>query len=321
MIRTAVIGTSSITGAFAEAVAQTEGIAIDAVYSRDLERARLRADELGAPRSFADLDAMLADAGIDAVYIASPNSVHGGQARAALAAGAHVFVEKPAVLSVAEWDGLADDARRAGVVLLEAMRTPYDAGFVRVQELLGELGPIRRASLRYESRSARYSRVLAGERVNVFDPAMGGGALLDLGVYVVHAMIALFGEPEDVSGAATLVPSPAPDGVLTEGAGAIVARYPDFVVDLAYSKITRSRLVSEIQGETATMSIDHISSPRRVTIFSDDGEHTVEIDGRQDSLVGEVERFVELIRDGGSADADHARTRATLDILERLRHV
>lgn len=318
VIRIATIGTGAITSTFAAAVAEVDGITIDAVFSRDAARAGALAAELGVARTFSDFDALLADPAIDAVYIASPNSVHDEQARAALAAGRHVLVEKPATSTVAEWDALVADAAAAGVVLLEAMRTPYDPGFLAVQELLPELGELRRATLRYESRSARYSRVLAGERVNVFDPAMGGGALRDLGVYVVHAMVALFGEPLEVAGAAVTIGGTG-DAPQTEGAGTIVARYPGLVVDAAYSKISRSRLGSEIQGERATLAIDHIASPRRLTLFDGESERVVEIDGVQDSLVGEVERFVSLIRGGGSAAPDHARTRVTLGILDRLR--
>ncbi|MGU7710165.1 Gfo/Idh/MocA family protein, partial [Escherichia coli] len=94
--------------------------------------------------------------------------------------------------------------------------------------------------------SSRYSLVLAGERVNIFDPAMGGGALTDIGVYPVHAMVSLFGVPETVQGAAVTIATGA------EGAGVILATYPGMVVDVEYSKITRSGYGSEIQGEDAT---------------------------------------------------------------------
>ena len=99
MIRVATIGTSVITSALAAAVGRTEGIRIDVVTSRSAERAAASAAELGAPGSAHDLAELYASDRIDAVYIASPNSVHAEQVRAALRAGRHVLVEKPAVLS------------------------------------------------------------------------------------------------------------------------------------------------------------------------------------------------------------------------------
>ncbi|MEO5831870.1 MAG: Gfo/Idh/MocA family oxidoreductase, partial [Nakamurella sp.] len=203
MIRVATIGTSTITHRFADAVRAVDGIAVTHACSRDPQRAAETADALGVTAA-TDLAALLAaDSGadIDAVYVASPNTVHHNQVRQVVRAGKHVLVEKPAVPTVAEWDELVARAADAGVVLIEAMRTAYDPGLAAVHEMLPRLGPIRRVSLRYGKRSSRYDQVLAGEQVNIFDPAMAGGALMDLGVYCVHAMVRLFGTPERVAGA------------------------------------------------------------------------------------------------------------------------
>ena len=101
--------------------------------------------------------------------------------------------------------------------------------------------------------------MLAGERVNIFDPAMAGGALNDLGVYCAHALVNLFGEPERVVAALVPIASGA------DGAGAALAVYDGFVADLSWSKITDSALPSEIQGELGTLEIDAIDSARRLT--------------------------------------------------------
>ena len=189
-----------------------------------------------------------------------------------------MLVEKPAVLRAAEWRDLVARSRRAGVVLLEAMRTAYDPGTSVVRSLLPELGVLRTAMLRYQKRSSRYDQVLAGERVNMFDPDLGGGALADLGVYCIHSMVSLFGAPDRITAAAVGVAS----GV--DGAGSITAEYPGMLVDLAYSKITSTTLPSEVQGEDGTMIIDQIASPRVVQLIRRDGEvfrQTVDGAGQQ----------------------------------------
>ncbi|BDV32370.1 Gfo/Idh/MocA family protein [Microbacterium terricola] len=314
MIRLATIGTSMITGMLADAVRVVDGITIETVYSRDAAKAAAKAAEFGAAGSSDDLDAVLASPDIDAVYIASPNSEHGAQVRKVIAAGKHVLVEKPAVTTADEWLELVGSADEAGVVLLEAMRTEYDPGTALVRSLLPELGVLRAASLRYASRSSRYDLVLAGERVNMFDPAMAGGALFDLGVYCVHAMVTLLGVPESVHADVLPVPS----GV--DGAGTILARYPGAVVSLEYSKISTTHLPSEIQGEDATLVIDHIASPRSVRLVRRDGsEELHELTQPQHELRGEVERFVELVSTGQDAAADHDRTTETLRIIEAVR--
>lgn len=315
MIRLATIGTSSITRTLAAAVAQTDGIRIDFVHSRDPERAAALAIELGAPESISDLSAMLARDDLDAVYIASPNSLHAQHALAAIAAGKHVLLEKPAVPTAMEWAELVGHARSAGVVLLEAMRTEYDPGLQAVRELLPQLGRLRRVSFRYEQRSSRYDNVLAGQRVNIFDPAMAGGALYDLGVYCIHPLVSLFGEPSRVVGESV----PLDTGV--DGAGVALAVYPDFIADLAYSKITSSELPSEIQGEDATLTIDQIASPRLLRLVHRDGrviEHQV-TGPPQHGLHGEVAHFVRLIEAGESAARDQALTLQTLRVIDHLR--
>jgi predicted dehydrogenase len=314
MIRIATIGTSVITTHFADAVAAVEGIELETVYSRDAERAREFAARIGAPASGDDLDAILADAAIDAVYVGSPNAVHAVQVRQAIGAGKHVFVEKPAVATAAEWVELVAAAESAGVVLLEGMRTAYDPGTAAIHELLPSLGTIRRASFHYQKRSSRYSDVLAGRRVNIFDPAMGGGALADLGVYGVHALILLFGAPETVQAASV----PLDAGV--DGAGIALLGYPGFVADVSYSKITNSGRPSEIQGEDATLTIDEIASPRHLVRTGVDG--TVDewhIEAPQHLLAGEVQRFVDLIAADGSPWVHNERTRLTLETMERIR--
>jgi len=314
MIRVATIGTSVITSALAAAVGRTEGIRIDVVTSRSAERAAASAAELGAPGSAHDLAALYASDRIDAVYIASPNSAHEQQALEAIRAGKHVLVEKPAVTTAADWRALLAEADRHGVVLLEAIRNEYDQGIAAVRETLPELGAIRRVSFRSEQRSSRYDKVLAGEHVNMFDPAMAGGALFDLGIYCVHPLVALFGEPASVAAAQVPVRS----GV--DGAGHALLDYDGFVADVSYSKITSSRLPSEIQGETATLEIDHIASPRRLVLRGHDGAESVRVvDGEQHVLDAEVARFVELIESRADAAVDHARTEATLRVMEAMR--
>ncbi|GLJ80904.1 Gfo/Idh/MocA family protein [Microbacterium imperiale] len=314
MIRIATVGTSVITESFIGAVSRTPGIEVAAVTSRDIDRARAYADRMGVAGAFGDLASMLADPAVDAVYVGSPNSVHRDQVAAAIDAGKHVLVEKPAVASAAEWDDLVARARAVGVVLIEAMRTAYDPGLTAVRELVPSLGTLRRASFHYSKRSSRYDAVLAGEVPNIFDPAMGGGALADLGVYGLHAAILLFGEPTRVAAAA----SPIRTGV--EGAGIALLDYSGLVVDVAYSKITTSTRPSEIQGEKATLVIDHLASPRHLTRIDNGGEVTEHvIDGPVDVLDGEVARFVELVAGGESPDADQERTAATLRTIERVR--
>lgn len=314
MLRFATIGTSWITTQFADAVARVPGVEVAVAYSRDGARAEAFARQIGAASASSDLAGLLASDAVDAVYVASPNSVHHEQARAAIRAGKHVLVEKPATVTADGFAELVAEAKAAGVVLLEAMRTAYDPGTARVRELLADLGRIRRVSLRYAQRSSRYDLVLAGERVNIFDPALAGGALNDLGVYCAHALVGWFGEPSRVLAASVPIAGGA------DGAGAALAVYDGFVADLSWSKITASEVPSEVQGELGTLVIDHVPAARTLVVSRLDGVREEQfIDVPAFDLRYEVERFAALCSGEDDAAPDQERTLAVLRTMEAIR--
>lgn len=315
MIRIGIVGTSTISERLAGAVAEVDGIEVSRVASRDPRRAREFADAVGAPGIAGGLDDLLAAPDVDAVYLASPNALHAEQVRTAVDAGIPVLVEKPAVLTAADWDAAVAHARSRGVVLLEAMRTAYDPGLAAVRDALPRLGTLRRVSLRYEKRSARYDHVLAGEQTNIFDPALGGSALRDLGVYPLHALVRLLGAPRSIHGVRVGIASG------TDGLGSALAAYDGFVADVAWSKITDTALPSEIQGETASLSIDAIDAPRRLTITPRDAEpQVIDVVAAANPMVAEVERFRDAVL-GADVSADQDLTALTLRLVDDLLRV
>lgn len=314
MIQLAIIGTSAIAHQFAAEIAQVPGITLTGVHSRDAARAVSAAKGMGARRPWWDLPAMLASSEVDAVYIASPNSIHRSQCEDALKAGKHVLVEKPAVTTTREFQSLMDLASSRGLVILEGLPSAYDPGMAVVRELLPEIGVVRRVSFEYSKRSARYDLVLAGQRVNIFDPAMAGGALNDLGVYCVSAMVDLFGAPESVIGEHVMIRSGA------DGAGAALARYPGFVAQLGYSKITTSTRPSQVEGELGTLTIDNIALPSRISLQVGDAPGVERsIERSTSNLRYEIERFVQLVQREEVPTPDQQRTLLTLGAMEAIR--
>lgn len=309
MVTLGTIGTSQITYSLAEAVRAVPEASIGTVYSRDAGKAASVAAELGASGSSSDLAEMLASDSIDAVYVASPNSLHAAQAAQALRAGKHVLVEKPAVTDPADWDELMAIADANGVIVLEAIRTRFDPGLAVLRDLLPTVGQLRGLTLRYEKRSSRYDLALAGETPNIFDPRFGGGALRDLGIYVIHALLALVGPPQRVTAMNVAIRT----GV--DGLGTILAGYPDFVADLHYSKITSPEQPSVIHGEDGIIVIDAIDAPRVIGHGTEDDWTEVEVDAPANPMVGEVRRFAELVAGNGSAAQHNAATAQALAII------
>ncbi len=144
--------------------------------------------------------------------------------------------------------------------------------------------------------------MLAGELVNIFDPALYGGAAYDLGVYCVSAMVELFGAPERVLAASVPIATGA------DGAGVALAVYPGLVVDVSYSKITASDRSNEVQGELGTLTFDHVTRPRSARVTLLDGTSTEHsFDGVENNMVYEVERFAALVPEA-DATTDQTRT-------------
>ena len=195
-----IIGTGKIVHEALPVIAATEGIAVRSILAREhsLNKAEALAGRFGIPVVTTDYDAVLADALVDTVYVALINSVHFDYALRALQADKHVILEKPACLRYSELLTLAMEARRRGLMLFEAVTLLHLPAFHIVRdELLPLLGTVRHVECNYSQRSSRYDAYLRGEVLPAFDPAAGGGALMDINIYNLHFVMALFGPPQD----------------------------------------------------------------------------------------------------------------------------
>lgn len=186
-----------IATAFARELDHVPGARKTAVCSRSAESAQAFADANGLKRSYDDVDRFLADADIDAVYIASPHPLHHEQALRAIDAGKAVLIEKPVTMAAGEARAVDAAARDAGVFAMEALWTRFLPAVQRAKALIdqGAIGAVRKAEA-----SLQYHRPFdAGHRL--FDPALGGGVLRDLGVYPLSVTSYLLGAPELVDAA------------------------------------------------------------------------------------------------------------------------
>ncbi|AZZ42756.1 gfo/Idh/MocA family oxidoreductase [Acidipropionibacterium jensenii] len=329
MISLATIGTSAITEHLLDAVADSSRIRHTVVHSRSAARGRAFADQVGVDRVVTTLEE-LAGSGIDAVYIASPNALHHDQARAMLRAGKHVLVEKSACVTPAGWQDLVDLARARGLVLLEANRNSvWHPGTAALREALPRLGRIRLSQLGYCQRSTRYDRFLAGQTPGIFDPAMGAGALMDIGTYALEAMIELFGQPPTFSTEAVLIGHQQPgtadrqDRPLDpsiDGAGVLTARYPGHLCTVTWSKISDSSAPSVIQGEDATLTADSIEDPSQITLTARGSRQVIEIPRRRIRDMGhELEAFADAVEDPSRCSLPQRWTAQRLDLMAEIR--
>ena len=314
MVRFGIIGTNSITDWFLEAAAEAEGFALGAVYSRNEETGRAFADKYGCSVVYTSLEDLAASDKIDAVYVASPNSLHCAQSIMMMNGGKHVLCEKPAASDAEELEQMLAAAKRNHVVFLEAMRPVFDPGFARIQELLPELGKIRNVLFQYCKYSSRYDKFKEGVIMNAFNPALSNAALMDIGVYCVHPMVKLFGMPERVTGRSIFLEN----GM--EGAGTVVAQYDGMQAVLQYSKITNCILPSQIQGEDATIVIREIPDTREIELHRRNGEtEVIRIEKKSNNMYYETAEFIRLIESGEDAGEHNRYSQMEMKVMDEIR--
>ena len=199
-VRWGILATGKIAKGFAGALALLPDAEIAAVGARRLESAQAFAAAFGARTAYGDYRALVEDPDVDVVYVATPHALHLEHARLALEAGKPVLCEKALTLTAAEATELVELARAKQLFLMEAMWMRCNPVIRRVQQLLatGELGTVRQvhADLGF--------RVDAPPTDRLLDPLLGGGALLDMGIYTLTFAQLFLGEPTTVAAAASL---------------------------------------------------------------------------------------------------------------------
>lgn len=290
MVRFGIIGTNWITERFLEAASKIEDFKLTAVYSRTSEKAGEFANKFGAEYTYTDLNEFVSSPEFDAVYIASPNSLHASQAIFCMQNGKHVICEKPMASNADEVSKMIAAAKENNVILMEALKTTQLPNFLAIKENLHKIGKVRRYFASYCQYSSRYDKYKEGTVLNAFKPEFSNGSLMDIGIYCVYPAVALFGEPKEVKASSYMLES----GV--DGEGSLLLTYDEMDAVIMYSKITNSYVPSEIQGENGSIIIDKIHTPESVKIQYKDG--TVEDITREqasESMYYEAKEFISLV--------------------------
>ena len=202
-IRWGIVGPGRIAEKVVGDFAVVDGARAVAVASRSIDRAQAFAGRHGVDRAYGSYAEIMADPDVDALYVATPHPQHHAIAAAALRAGKALLVEKAFTATAAGAAEIVDLARGSGVFVMEAMWTRFQPAVVAMRELVsdGAIGEVR--SVQADLGVAR--EYDPSDRL--FDLALGGGGLLDVGVYVVSFAQMLLGAPERVVAAGSLFPS------------------------------------------------------------------------------------------------------------------
>jgi predicted dehydrogenase len=199
-VRWGIVGPGRIAAEFATGMQEVADGEVVAVASRAIERANTFADRFGVERRYDGIRALVDDAEVDVVYVATPHARHCVDTIAALEAGKHVLCEKPFALNARQAAEMVDTARARGVFLMEAMWSRFLPAYRVLTEVLADqrIGDPTVVEADFGFRMP----VVPEHRL--FDPALGGGALLDLGVYALQLCSLVLGVPDRVRADATV---------------------------------------------------------------------------------------------------------------------
>lgn len=248
MLRYAIVGTNWLSHIYYHAI-EAAGDRVAAVCSRSRERAA----ELGQGKAlvYTELDEMLKNPDIDVVYLCIPNDLHADAALRCLRAGKHVLCEKPATISAAEMEEILHTARTEGRIFAEAVMNFYSPVTDRLRAELAQ-DPVVSARLDYSQRSSKLDKLRAGAHITSFDRKLYGGVLTDLGCYVLHFAVNLFGAPKKLDASAVFLGE-------VDGTDVLTLHYDGFDVSVTVSKCAHSMIGSEIQCDRATYTLKNLS--------------------------------------------------------------
>lgn len=308
-IRWGVIGPGSIAKSFCKGVAVLPDHEVAAVGSRTLAKANTFGDEFGIPRRYSSYQELADDPDLDAIYVSTPHPYHKENSLQALNAGKAVLCEKPFTINEGELQELVDTARVKNLFLMEAMWTRFFPLMYRVRELLreGAIGEVRMVQADFGFRAG------FDPKGRLFDPELGGGALLDVGVYVTSLSSMVLGTPDKITGVATL----APTGV-DEQAAAVLG-HPNGAVSLLFSAVrTNTPHVAYLNGDAGRITIHSpFWKPERMTLTRDGKDELIEMPMEGSGFNYEIAEVGRCLR-AGKTESDVMPLAESLSIMRTM---
>ncbi|MDN4616351.1 Gfo/Idh/MocA family oxidoreductase [Leifsonia sp. F6_8S_P_1B] len=313
-IRVGIIGAARVApSALLRPAAEVDGVTVTSVASRDQARARSFARRHAIARALASYEDLLNDEEVDAVYIATPAAHHARWIMAAIAAGKHVLCEKPFTSNATSARAVEAAALDApGLVVMEAYHSAYHPFQQRLRDVIasGDLGTV-------VSARATFAIPLISRKAIQWNPALGGGGLLDVGYYPLRQLRELFGEPERILESRAW----AKDGVDRRFEATML--FPHGVQTQVVSAIWSHRVLAshlEVVGDRGRLQASwpyHPQSGTRMVVESGQSRRK-EVADRRPTYAFQLEAFRDAIRSGVPPITGPAQAAAQLKAIDDL---
>jgi predicted dehydrogenase len=285
-----IIGLGSIAHKFATDLLTVEGANLYAVASRSQDKADQFASKYKADKAYGSYEALIKDKNIDAVYIATPHALHKENTLLCLEHGIAVLCEKPFAMNIEEVEQMISQAKEKNVLLMEALWTYFLPHYQYVLEAIKNktFGNV----LKLEADFGFYRAFNNDARL--FNKSLGGGSLLDIGIYPIFAALSTLGLPKNIEASATYFDN-----------GVDASCHMNFDYGSQITATLKSTLIEDTPTEAifyceyGTVKINTMfHQPSTVTIISEDKEETIDFDVRTIGYNYEVIHFNTLLRQG-----------------------
>ncbi|GAB2022735.1 Gfo/Idh/MocA family oxidoreductase [Pseudolactococcus yaeyamensis] len=250
-MKIAILGAGMIVADLLPITKDFENISFTAIFGAENDRANMAefAEKYGIQEIFYDYTALLASDIADTIYVALPNFLHYQFAKKALEAGKSVIVEKPFTSNLKEYEELERLALEKKLFIFEAITNQYLANYQALKADLATIGDVKIVECNYSQYSSRYDLFKAGTVLPAFNPAMSGGALMDLNIYNIHFVVGLFDKPKEVNYLANIE-----RGINTSGI--LILDYGHLKAICIGAKDCAAPVVSTIQGNSGTIRVE-----------------------------------------------------------------
>ena len=263
-----ILGTGNIAHKFAKSLLLLDNVRLHSVGSRDPERASKFASGFGFLKHYGTYEEFLADPELEIVYISSPHSHHLEHTLLALRNGKHVICEKPMSINATEVKQMADEALRRGLFLMEALWPPFQPSYIKANEIIagGSMGNLVHMRGKFGFISPY------DPKLRTYDPELGGGSLLDIGIYPIMDVLRYMGVPDSIMASSVLSPAGADEST------SVIFRYNDGRLAEAYCSFANMAGIStELNFERGNMVLSRgrDRSQHLVTEYNNDSEERV----------------------------------------------
>lgn len=307
-----ILGPGKIAQSFASDLKLVKGAKLVAAGSRSLARAKTFAQEYGATYAFGSYEELFACDEVDVIYIATPHTGHMEWAIKAMKSGKHVLCEKPLGINLAEVEQMISVAKANDVFLMEALWSRFNPSIQKVKHLIDS---DRLGTVSYMHVDFAFYALDRDEGGRLLNPQLGGGSILDIGIYPIFLAYLILGKPKRIQSASNFHDTGA------EIQTSMIFEYSKAQAILYSGLTTKSEMRAEIQGAKGSIFIDsRWHETQGFSLFREESEERHDLPTTGKGYTHEIEEVHACLKEG-KIESDLWSHQNSIDLIHLLDEV